>query len=154
MLRECKPVTVPRAAFIFCKYTVALILWAALIFQVKWLVLAGFVLLALSAILKIGRAPLIVLYSCTINKIIKSRNKILDEHGMRFAHTLGAVLTLICIILLYFVNDTAGWIMLSITAVTKTAGALGFCSALKLYGCMSSDSCCTFIKKDMREKHD
>lgn len=146
-MKVCKPVSVSKAAFIFCKTTIAVILWAALIFKIKWLVVMSFVLLALSALLKIQRAPLIVLYSVTMNKLLKSENEILDEHAMRFAHTMGSVLNLICILLLYFVSESAGWGMVLIVTIAKTAGAMGFCSALKLYGCMTSGKCCRFVRQ-------
>lgn len=141
-MKACKPVSVPKSGFVFCKYSVAVILWLSFILKLKWLVIISFAILALSAILKIKRAPLIWVYSMTINKIIESKNEILDENAMKFAHTLGSLLTLICIILLYFVNEPSGWIMVLIVSIAKTAGALGFCSALKLYGCLSNGQCC------------
>lgn len=145
-MRECKPVSIPRGAFIFCRTALAVLFWISFIFKIKWMVSLSFVLLALSAILKIERAPLIVLYSNTVNKIKPSRNEILDEGGMRFAHTFGSVLTLLCLVFLYLINEKIGWILVFLVTIAKTAGAMGFCSALKLYGCMSSDSCCSFIK--------
>ncbi|MGE5329175.1 MAG: DUF4395 family protein [Deltaproteobacteria bacterium] len=147
-MKECRPVSVSKGAFIFCKWTVAIIIWASLIFRIKWLILLACGILVLSAILKIQKAPLIFLYTQTIDRIFKSPNEILDECGMQFAHTLGGVLTLICALLLYFVNDTAGWIMVFIVAIAKTAGAMGFCTALKLYGCMSSGGCCRLTRKE------
>jgi hypothetical protein len=146
-MKECKPVSVPNAAFNFCKYTVAIILWVAFFLKLKVMVGIAFLILALSAILKIKKAPLVFLYTHTINKLFKSENVVLDENGMRFAHTMGSVLTFICLILLYFVNDTAGWVMTFIVCLAKTAGALGFCTALKLYGCLNSSTCCSEVKK-------
>ncbi|MGE5473362.1 MAG: DUF4395 family protein [Ignavibacteriales bacterium] len=146
-MKECRPVSVSKGAFIFCKWTVAIIIWAGLIFKLKWMIVLSFAILAFSALLKIQKAPLIFLYTQTINRIFKSTDEILDECGMRFAHTMGSVLTLICIVLLYFVNDTAGWVMVFIVAIAKTAGAMGFCTALKLYGCMSSGGCCRLTRK-------
>jgi vacuolar-type H+-ATPase subunit I/STV1 len=145
-MRASKPVAVSSGAFLFCKYTVAVMFWAALLFRWKWMVGLCFVILVLNAALKIQKAPLIVLYTQTINRIFKSYNNILDEYAMQFAHTLGAVLTLLCLVFLYYGNVKIGWILVFIVAIVKTAGAMGFCSALKLYGCMTSDSCCRFIK--------
>ena len=144
---KLKPVSIPNGAFIFCRYTIAVLLWTTLIFHLKWLVLVVFLILSFSALLKIKRAPLIVLYSYTVNLLIKSKEVMLDENAMRFMHTLAALLALICIVLLYFVNDLAGWIFLLMFATLKTVSALGYCPATKLYSCvLSSGSCCAFIK--------
>lgn len=147
MVNECKPVSVSKAAFLFCKYTVAIILWAAFIFKLKWLLFVSFGILALSAILKIQNAPLVWSYTNTINRFIKSENEILDEVGMQFAHTLGSILNLICILLVYSVNTSIGWSFVAIVALAKTAGAMGFCTALKLYNCLKSGGCCNLLAK-------
>lgn len=146
-MRECKPVTVPKASFIFCKTSVAVLLWIAFIFKIKWLVIISFIILALSAIFKIQKAPLVMLYSLTVNRIIKSKNEVLDENAMRFAHTLGSILNFIVLAFLYLINEKIGWGILFFVAIAKTAGALGFCSALKLYSCLSSDNCCRIVRK-------
>jgi len=142
-----KPVSVSKAAFIFCKSTIAVLLWIAFLFRIKWLIIVTFLLLALSAILKIKRAPLIVLYTYTVNKIFKSKDEVLDEYGMRFSHTFGATINLIALIFLYYINALIGWGIVFFLAIAKTAGALGFCTALKLYECMSKGGCCSFLKK-------
>jgi len=66
---------------------------------------------------------------------------------MRFAHGFGSILSGICVILLYFGNQRAGWILTFVLCIAKTTGALGFCSALKLYGCMNSGTCCRFARR-------
>jgi hypothetical protein len=142
-----KPVSVSKAAFIFCKSTIAVLLWIAFLFRIKWLIIVTFLLLALSAILKIKRAPLIVLYTYTVNKIFKSKDEVLDEYGMRFSHTFGATINLIALIFLYYINTLIGWGIVFFLAIAKTAGALGFCTGLKLYECMSKGGCCSFLKK-------
>lgn len=145
-----KPVTISNGAFAFCRYTVAVIFWAAIILRSRELVVFGFIILVLSALLKVRKAPLIVLYTQTLERLFPSDQVIVDEKGIRFAHIVGAVVSGICILLLYLVKGNAGWIMTGFLAVLKTSAALGFCSALKLYNCMNSGSCCRvgkFVRK-------
>ena len=146
-MKKYKPVSVSVAGFAFCRYTIAVLVWLSLIFQMKWLLVVVFLILALSALLKIQRAPTILLYKYTIGKIVKSKDEILNEHAMRFAHTMGTVLSLICLLFLYFINANVGWVLVSVFAVLKTISAFGMCPASKLYECMGNDSCCAFMKK-------
>ena len=147
-MKSIKPVSVSRGAFAFCRYSLAVIPWVALIFHIKWLILLGLAILLFSAILKVGKAPMIVFYNLTFNKIFKSADTILDENAMFFAHIFGTILFAIAAILLYYVNDKTGWIFVAFIAVAKTIGALGFCAAGKMYTCMnnSSGNCCKFSK--------
>lgn len=137
-----KPVSVSRGAFAFCRYTIAVLLWCSVVFRVKELVLAAFIILTLSVILKVKRAPLILLYTYTVDKLFPTGQVILDEKGIRFAHTVGAVVSFLCLILLYFINPTAGWALTVLLAILKTSAAFGFCSALKLYQCVNGGTCC------------
>lgn len=146
-MAACKPVEVSKGAFAFCRYSLAVLVWAALIFQWKWMVWVCFAVLALSAILKVKRAPMILLYEQTIERLFPSGEEILDENGMRFAHTLGAVLCLLALGFLYLSSAKVGWIVLFFVAVIKTIGALGLCAASKLYGCMTSGGCCRFTRR-------
>lgn len=148
-MKACKPVPIPNGAFIFCRYSLAVLLWAALAFHNKPLVIVTTVILALSALLTVRRAPMIVLYSWTIERLVPSRVEILDEHAMRFAHTFGTVLLLIALGLLYSPWQRAGWIFLIFVTLAKTVGALGFCAAGKMYICMtnSNGTCCKFWRK-------
>jgi hypothetical protein len=146
-MRECKPVSVPKAAFIFCRYTLTVMVWAALIFQWKWMAVITCLILLLSAFLKIGRAPLIVLYTCTCNRLFKSSHEVLDENAMRFAHSLGGIINLFAVFFLYLIHEPVGWVILFCLGVIKTIGAIGFCPASKLYNCLTSDECCRFLKK-------
>ena len=142
-----KIVSVPKGAFIFCRYSVAIFIWLAFILKIRWLVILVFVILALSAILKVRKAPMILIYSWTINKIFKSKEELLSEKGMRFAHTLGATFSLIALIFLYFGNVQVGWIIVFVLAILKTISAFGFCPASKLYSCATNGSCCAFVKR-------
>jgi hypothetical protein len=136
---------VSKNAFSFCKITITILVWLAYIFKIKELILLTFIILLFSAILKIKRAPMIFLYSNTIDKIFKSKKISLDEKGMRFAHTTGSIFSGICVILLYL-NLKAAWPVVLIFAVIKTISALGFCPGEKLYSCMKG-GCCSLTKK-------
>lgn len=149
-MKKYKPVSVSASAFTFCRLSLAILIWLSLIFHSKSILIAVFVIFALSAILKIQKAPMILLYSYTINKLIKSKDEILNEHAMRFAHIMGSILSFICIILLYFVSEKVGWTAVFVFALLKSISAFGFCPASKLYECSTNDSCCAFMKKNVR----
>ncbi len=144
---QVRPVSISNGAFIFCRYTLAILLWTAFFLQFKFVVVVAFVIFFLSAFFKVGKAPLILLYTYTLNNFIKSEPVLLDENAMRLVHSLGAIFTLISITLLYFINEQAGWIFLFFLAVLKTISALGYCPATKLYSCMlSGGSCCRRLR--------
>lgn len=146
-MKKYKPVSVSVAGFAFCRYAIAVLVWLSLIFQIKWLLIIVFLILALSALLKVQKAPMILLYKYTIGKIVKSKDEILNEHAMRFAHTMGTILSLICLLFLYFINANVGWVLVFVFAILKTISAFGMCPASKLYECMGNDGCCAFMKK-------
>ena len=77
-MREFIPVTISKGAFAFCRYTIAVMLWTALLFQIKSLVAVSFVILLLSYILKVQRAPLVFLYTISIDKIVPSYKELVD----------------------------------------------------------------------------
>ena len=148
-MKECRPVAVPHAAFNFCKYTVASIFWLSLIFQSRVLVIVVFFILLLSALLKVKNAPLVFLYTHTINKLYPSKSEILDENGVRFAHIVGTIISGIAILFLYFIHPLTGWILTGVLAILKTSASFGFCGAMKLYGCLNNPNgqCCRVGKK-------
>lgn len=148
-MKECRPVAVPRAAFNFCKYTVASIFWLSLIFQSVILVVVGFSILLLSALLKVKNAPLVFLYAHTINKKFPSKIEILDEKAVCFAHIVGTVISGIAILFLSVIHPLTGWILIGVLAVLKTSASFGFCGAMKLYGCLNNPNgkCCRIGKK-------
>lgn len=148
-MKGYKPVEIPEGAFNFCKFTIAILLWCSLILQSKVLLVFSFLILVLSAILKVRRAPLVFLYANTFDRLFKSKIVLIDENAVRFAHIVGAVFSGIALVFLYFINPLAGWIVTGILAVLKTSGALGFCGAMKLYGCLSNPNgtCCRVGKK-------
>jgi len=142
-----KLVKAPRAAFIFCRYSVAIIVWISLILQSKELFLVAFLILFLSALFGVNHAPMVLLYSFTINKIKKSSIEILNKTAMRFAHTLGAIISGIIVLVLYFSNEKMGWILVFFFAILKSISAFGFCPASKLYSCATNGKCCRLSKK-------
>lgn len=144
---KCGQASVSRQAFAFCRYTLTVMLWAAVLLKMKPLVVAVWVILVLSAILGIRRAPMIVLYNSTVGRFIPSTEVELSVSGMRFAHTLGSVLGFFCLLYLYFLGERTGWILAVVYAVIKTISAVNLCPAYKLYVCMTSGSCCAFLKK-------
>jgi len=142
-----KPVEVHKGSFAFCRYSLAAICWVALAIRSPALVIAAAFVMLLSAILRVQRAPLIVLWNVTLEKIKASPIELLDEHAMRFAHVFGFILLAIDSVLLCFRATAAvGWIFLAVIAVAKTIGALGFCAASKMYTCAvgSGGRCCAF----------
>lgn len=139
-------VTVQNNAFIFCRYTVAALIWIALIFKSVWVLGAVFVILAASAILKVHRAPMVWLYTNTFGRVVPSREVVLDVRAMRFAHSLGAVLAAISLSLTLR-DSPFGWYFVAGFALLKTMSALGFCPAYKLWGCATSGGCCALTGK-------
>jgi hypothetical protein len=128
---------------VFCRTSVAMALWVAWAARLPWLVWASAAVLAASAVLAVGRAPMIVLYSQTLGRAWPGGTEVLDERAMRVAHAVGAALTAASALLIASA-PRAGYLCLFFVAVAKTAGALGFCSVLKLYGCVNSGTCCTW----------
>lgn len=150
-----KPVTISKGSFAFCRTTIAALLWLSVIFQIRWLVIVIFIIMLLSALLKVKRAPLIVLYSNTFEKIHKSQDIIVDENGLSFSHWVGAIFSLICIAFLFYISFFIGWILTAILAILQISAAFGFCSALKIYSCLNSGGCCRvgkFVKK-VKDNH-
>ncbi|MFH0804794.1 MAG: DUF4395 family protein [Patescibacteria group bacterium] len=145
-MTKYKPVTIPSAAFAFCRYGTAAMLWIALILQSKLLVATVVAIFLFSYVLKVARAPMIVLYTYTVNLLWRSRDEVVNEHAIRFAHLIGSVLGLLCLFLLYLVNDVVGWVAVGLLAALKSLSALGFCPATKLYDCANGGSC-SFLGK-------
>jgi len=146
-----KPVSIPNAAFIFCRYSIALLVWLSFFLQSKVILAFVCLIFLLSAILKIKRAPMIWLYSVTFNKIKKSAEVMVDENAMCFAHTLGFLLSGICLLLVFLVYSNGVWYAVLGLALLKTVSAIGFCPASKLYDCLLNGNCC--VKKGKKRKN-
>ncbi len=136
---------ISKNAFRFCKITITILAYLAYIFKSKELILLVFLLLLFSAILKIRRAPLIFIYSNTIDKIFHSKKIDLDEKAMRFAHSLGSIFSGLCVLLVYL-NLKFAWILVLIFAIMKTISAFGYCPGEKVYSCMKN-GCCKITQK-------
>lgn len=139
-------VTVQRNAFVFCRYSVAALIWLALILQSVQVLVLVFLILALSALLKVHRAPMVWLWTNTLGRVFSSAEVVLDVRAMRFAHTLGAVLAAVSISLTWR-ESPFGWWFVAGFALLKTTSALGFCPAYKLWGCATAGGCCALTQK-------
>ncbi|MHB1342173.1 MAG: DUF4395 family protein [Coriobacteriia bacterium] len=142
-------VTVQRNAFLFCRYSVAILVWVALFVGGVRIYLLGavFVIMALSALLKVHRAPMVWLYTKTLGRFIKSKDVVLDVRAMRVAHGLGALLALISMSLVWRDHPFAVYVVAGF-ALLKSASAVGLCPAYKLYGCVTKGGgCCALTGK-------
>jgi hypothetical protein len=142
-------VSISSRAFAFCRYSVAILIWLSFLLKIKLILAIVFFVMLFSAILGVEKAPLIMLFNLTIGRFFKSRREILDGKAMRFAHIFGSIFSMICLILLYLVNEKIGWIAVLIFAIAKSVSALGFCPAAKLYSCATGGGqCCAFLKRN------
>lgn len=132
---------VQKNAFIFCRYSVAGLIWVSLLFQNIWVLLAVFVILLLSALLTVRRAPMIMLWTWTLGRVFPSEEDALDVKAMRFAHGMGAMLALIGLAMVWHGNPLAWWFV-ALFAVLKTVSAVGWCPAHKLYACLVKGGGC------------
>jgi hypothetical protein len=140
-------VAIPKGAFVFCRYTMTVLIWTAFILKAKLLMVVLFGLLALSAILTIRHAPLVWIYSVTINKLWPSADERLSVSGMRVAHGVGTGFAGLCLLFLYGLHEPTGWWLTLGYCIIKTISAIWACPVYKLYACMKSGDCCTFLKR-------
>ena len=145
-LAQFKPAIISKGSFAFCRIVVAGLLWLSILLQAKWLVAAVFFIMLLSAVFKVGKAPLILLYKYTVDRIKQSENVIVDEKGIFVSHVVGAIFSILCLALLYYANPIIAWFVTGLFAILQTSAACGFCSALKLYNCYVNGTCCRFGK--------
>lgn len=153
-MAKFKPATISNGSFVFCRASVAILLWISILLQLKWLVAVVFFIMILSAIFKVEKAPLILVYKYTLEKVKPSNNVIVDETGIYVSHLVGGIFAGFCLLLLYFKENPWGWIVTALFAILQTSAAFGFCSALKLYTCMAGGNCCRFGKyaKKVKER--
>ncbi|PKQ16369.1 MAG: hypothetical protein CVT67_05310 [Actinobacteria bacterium HGW-Actinobacteria-7] len=137
---------VQRNAFVFCRYSVAIFVWAALLMHSAWVLGAVFAILALSAALKVQNSPMVRLYTGTLGRYVPSDEVILGVKAMRFAHSAGAAMALAALALAA-ADSPFAWPFVAVFAVLKTTSALGFCPAYKLYGCVAKGGCCAMTGK-------
>ena len=153
-MASIRPVTIPNGAYLFCRTTIAALAWLALLLQQPVFLWVDFAVLVTSAVLTVGRAPLIVLYTRTIDAIAPSRHVTVDEKAIRFAHTVGAALSGVALALLSLGPPVAGWVATGLLALLWTSAAFGYCSAAKLYQCTTeTGSCCGAGRLVRRVRH-
>ena len=144
--------TVPKKGFAFCRFTIALLLWVTLIllcFGIKWFIFIPFIIMILSGILTVKRAPLIMLYKVLFDRKGKGETDVLNVNSIRFAHFVGACFSLIVILFLYvFKIKIVAFVFLIILTFLQTVAAFGYCSAQKIYECLVlGKNCCNLGKK-------
>ncbi len=135
-------VQVPRSAFAFCRWSLTALLWTAFLLRLTWPVAVVLVVLALSALLKVHRSPMIKLWSWTALRIRPARHfEFMDVGAMRFAHGAGALLAAGVLTALY-ASPRGGRGALLFFCCLKTISAFGFCPASKLFACLRKGGCC------------
>lgn len=141
-------VKIPKSSFKFSRYVLTVLLWVAWIFKIKWVLFIILFMMVFPVIFTIEKDPLIWLYSNTIGRIFKSKDEFVNIDSMRFANGLCSIISLICLLFLYFSGNFWSWILVAVFAIFKTVSAITFCPASKLYSCaIGGDSCCSFLKR-------
>ena len=126
----------------FCKIGILILIWSGILIKIKEFIALAFIILLLSAILKIKKSPLIWIYSKIFDKKTKSKDKIkLNIRGIQFAHGLGATILGFCVILLYIIPKT-GWTLTIIFGIIKIITSLGHCPVEKAYICITKKGGC------------
>ncbi len=141
-----RPVAVSSGGFAFCRWTLALALWAALLGGQPWLVAATGSILAASALLGIRRSPMILLWRATGQRVLPTTDVVLDAKAMRFAHGVGALLCGLVYAMLLTWPQVGFFALLALVGL-KTIGACGFCTASKLYECAAQGGCCGLARR-------
>jgi len=145
-MKIVKPVEIAAHGFALCRWGVAVLVWLTLLFNDPAPLALGTVILILSALLKVRNAPLIWLHRVTVGRFVPSPMVVVDEIAMAFAHGLGSVLAALCLLAWFTLPAPVPWIATALLGIAKGAGALGYCSGVKLYQCLHSDTCCSFLK--------
>lgn len=130
----------------FCRYTIAVLFVIIAISGLREFLMVPFIIMLLSAILGVKKAPLVVIGDKLFKK---SESVTVSVQSIRFAHFVGSVFTLLTM-LFYFVFkiDIVGHIFLGILVFLQIVAAFGYCSAQKLYECVIiGNNCCNLGKK-------
>ena len=151
-MKSTKMAIVPKKAFAFCRFTICILFWVTailLFFDIKWFVFIPFIIMLISGILTVKRAPLIVLYKVLFDRDSKAETEVLNVSSIRFSHYVGATFSLIVILFLYiFKINLVAYIFVGILTILQTIAAFGFCSAQKLYECLVlGKNCCNLGKR-------
>ena len=145
-------VNVSKKGFLFCRWSICILIWISLILGfigVKWFIIVPFIIMVLSGILTVKRAPLIALYNFLFDRKKKGETEVLNVSSIRFAHIVGAIFCLLVLLCFYiFKSNIIGYIILIILTFLQTVAAFGYCSAQKLYECqILGRNCCNLGKK-------
>lgn len=151
-MKSTKMAIVPKKAFAFCRFTICILFWVTailLFFDIKWFVFIPFIIMLISGILTVKRAPLIVLYKVLFDRDSKAETEVLNVSSIRFSHYVGATFSSIVILFLYvFKINLVAYIFVGILTILQTIAAFGFCSAQKLYECLVlGKNCCNLGKR-------
>ena len=151
-MKSTQMAIVPKKAFAFCRFMICILFWVSsilLFFGIKWMIFIPFIIMLLSAILTVKRAPLILLYKLLFDRNGKGETDVLNVNSIRFSHYVGAVFSLIVILFLYlFRINLVAYIFIGILTFLQTIAAFGYCSAQKLYECLIlGNNCCNLGKK-------
>jgi len=145
-------VEVSRAGFRCCRIAVAALLWAAYFMHSVWLLAAALVLLVLNALLGIRRAPLVALYTATLGRLRPGPAEQVDEHGLRFGHSVAACAVGIAVWAVSAgASVAAGWTVVLWVAIFKTAAAVAGCPVSSLWTCLAhGGTCCSWLAPGRR----
>ena len=151
-MKSTQMAIVPKKAFAFCRFTICILFWVTsilLFFNIRWMIFVPFIIMLLSGILTVKRAPLIVLYKLLFDRNGKGETDVLNVNSIRFSHYVGATFSLIVILFLYvFKVDIVAYIFVGILTILQTIAAFGYCSAQKLYECLVlGKNCCNLGRK-------
>ena len=151
-MKDIQMAVIPKKAFAFCRFTICILFWITsilLFFGIKWTIFIPFLIMLLSGILTVKRAPLIILYKVLFDRNNKSETDVLNVNSIRFSHYVGATFSLIVILFLYvFKINIVAYIFVGILTILQTIAAFGYCSAQKLYECLVlGKNCCNLGKK-------
>ena len=151
-MKSTQMAIVPKKAFAFCRFSISILFWVTsilLFFGIRWMIFVPFIIMLLSGILTVKRAPLIVLYKVLFDRNGKGETDVLNVNSIRFSHYVGATFSLIVILFLYvFKVDIVAYIFVGILTLLQTIAAFGYCSAQKLYECLVlGKNCCNLGRK-------
>lgn len=139
-------VNVNTKSVVFCRYTIAIMFITIAISGYMELLLVPFIIMLLSAILGVKKAPLVVVG----NKLFKKSDIItLSVDSIRFAHYVGSIFTLVTLLFFFvFKIELIAYIFLAVLVFLQIVAAAGYCSAQKLYECVIiGNNCCNLGKK-------
>jgi len=146
-------VSTKKQSVAFCKYVIAGLLWTAVFFRSIAFVYAVFVIMLISALTGVHRAPLVKLFDLTFAKYMKTSEIYINMYSMRFAHVFGCVFCVLISLSYYFLPHIVSFILTVILALLQLIAACGYCSAQKLYECVVCNSNCCRLGKKIRRNN-